>query len=272
MAITSLDGIIAGAKPARFIHKVGPTMEAAGVMHSLFYAPGVPGAAAAPAPGLGGAALAAYAGQIPFSNPASGNTYLNRFSAVPQQTCSVLLLDRLWHNSGITITQTTGQTINSAAWPARCPPLTGATPNADGNDILVGVEVSAATGNASAITNTTLTYTNEAGTGSRTGTIASFPATAVAGTFVPFALQAGDKGVRSVQSLTLGTSYVSGTIHLVAYRVLAMLDCIANHGNALDAITGGFPQLYDDSVPFIAVIPTGTTAMNLQAMMAVAQG
>ncbi len=48
MSITTLDGAIAGARPPFDIVKVGGTMEAAGVLHSLFYANGSPGAAAAP--------------------------------------------------------------------------------------------------------------------------------------------------------------------------------------------------------------------------------
>ena len=35
--------------------------------------------------------------------------------------------------------------------------------------------------------------------------------------------QAGDDGVRSVQSVTLGTSYVSGQVHVVAFRLVAEL-------------------------------------------------
>jgi hypothetical protein len=50
--------------------------------------------------------------------------------------------------------------------------------------------------------------------------MASFPATAVAGTLVPFQLATGDRGVQSVQSVTLGTSYVAGAISLVLFRII----------------------------------------------------
>jgi hypothetical protein len=47
------------------------------------------------------------------------------------------------------------------------------------------------------------------------------PATPVIGTLMRFQLQAGDTGVRSIQSVTLGTSYGAGALTLLVYRVLA---------------------------------------------------
>lgn len=268
MAIASLDGVIAGTQPPVDCFKVGITMKAAGVAYSPFYQAGFPGAASAPTPGLAGAALTTYTGQIPFTNPSAGNSYLSRMVAWSTGAGTLYIYDRLWHNSGFTITTTTAETVNSVAWPAR--DRTGTT---NGDNVMVGIEVSSATGNGSPITNTTMSYTNQAGTASKTATIASFPATATQGTFVPFALAAGDTGVRSIQSMTKGTSYVSGTIHLVAYRLLAVLSLpTANQGFELNAITGGFPRMFDNTVPFPVFIPTATTAVNLALSMNVAQG
>lgn len=266
MAITTLDGVIAGMRPPEDFLKVGGTMEAAGVHHSFFYTAGRPGAAAAPSPGLAGAALTTYAGQIPFTNPGAGNSYLARFEGFGTTQGGLFLFDRLWHNSGFTITTTTGQTVNSVAWPAR--DMNGST---NGDGVLVGIEASAAIGGG-AVTNTTLTYTNQAGTGSRTGTI-SWPATAAAGTFVPFSLQAGDTGIRSVQTLTLGTTYTSGTIHLVAYRTLARAVVpAANVGFVQDAVGTGFVRLYDNTVPFLVYLATGTGATTVLGAVTVTQG
>jgi hypothetical protein len=269
VAITTLDGIIANGLPTQALLKVGGTMEAAGVLHSLFYSTGLPGAAAAPSPGLSGAALTSYAGQIPFPAAVGGETvYLASMSASASIAGKLLLVDRLWHNSGVVVTTTTAQTITSATFPAR--DMDGATA---GRGVLVGIEVSTATTNAGAIANTTLTYTNSGGTGSRTGTITSFPATAVAGTFVPFQLAAGDVGVRSVESVTLGTSYAGGAIHLVAYRVIAELPLIiANTGAILDPIAGGFPALFDGTVPQLLWLPTATTATTITGTINWAQG
>lgn len=269
MAITTLDGAIAGFNPPESFLKITGTMEAAGILHSLFYASGRPGAGSAPT-GLSGTALTSsvtpVAGQLPVP-PASGNTHLARLVASCTQSGMLVLADRLWHNGSISITTTTGQTINSATWPAR--DENGTT---DGDDIMVGLETSATLGN-SAVTNTTLTYTNDGGTGSKTATMASYPASAQAGTFVPFQLAAGDRGVRSIQTLTLGTSYVSGTVHLVAYRVLAMLPCpIVNTGNAMDLVSCGMPRMFDGSVPFLLWLPSATATANIVGQVVYTQG
>lgn len=268
MAITTMDGAIAGARsPDNFI-KVGATMEAAGVLHSYFYTSGSPGAAVAPTPGLAGAALTTYLGQLPWGNPTGGSeTRLMRLSCTANTNGTLFLVDRLWHNSGLVVTTTTAQTVNSVAFPAR--DEYGTT---DGEDIMIGIEVSTATTNASAVTNTTMSYTNAAGTAGKTATITSFPATAVAGTFVPFQLAAGDEGVRSVQSVTLGTSYGAGTIHLVAYRILSQVPVIANTGNFVDIISSGAVKLYDNTVPQLLWLPSATTATTIQGQFIVTQG
>lgn len=191
-----------------------------------------------------------------------------RLEAAATRSGALKLADRLWHNSGITVTTTTGQTINSAAWPAR--DRDGST---NGENVLVGIEVSTVLGTAAPVTNCTLTYTNQSGTGSRTATMASIPTAAVAGTFIPFELQAGDTGIRSIQTLTLGTSLVSGTIHLVAYRQLAIVHHpLANTGNGVDAISGGFVRCYDNTVPFLLWLPDAVTAINLFGQMVISQG
>lgn len=271
-AITTLDGVVAGMQPPEEFLKVGATMEAAGVMNSLFYYSGRPGAATANGQAIAGVALttgcATCAGQIPFVNPVSGNAYLARFVGSSTGAGTLMLLDRLWHNDSIAETTTTGQTVTSATWPAR--DRDGTT---NGEGVMIAIEVSTATTNAGAVTNTTLTYTNQAGTGSRTGTISSFPATSVAGTFVPFQLAAGDTGVRSIQTLTLGTSYGGGTIHLVAYRMIARIDCpVANIGSAVDALTSGMPRFYSGSVPFLVWIPSSTTAVTVTGQVIYTHG
>lgn len=271
MAIETLDELLAGFQAPIFFEKVGGSCEGAGILHSFLYSAGVPGAAAAPASAIAGDALTSYAGQLPFANPVSGNAYMAGFKGVATTNCRLLLLDRLWHNSGIDETDTGAQTVNSTAFPAR-----DANGETDGEGVLVGIEVSTATTNAGAVTNTTLSYTNSDGTSGRTATIASFPATAVAGTFVPFQLASGDKGVRSIQSLTLGTNYApSGTpvIHLVAYRVLAELPIMSNNvGWSLDAFQLAMPRLYDNSVPFLVAQPSSATAITARGMVHYAHG
>ncbi len=257
MAITSTDTLLAGLLPPYSFWKTTATGEAAGEYFSPFYVAGNPGAAAAPTPGLAGAALTSYAGQLPYPAAVTGkNGYLADWSITQGGNVGgILLCDRLWHNSGWTMTTTTAETVNSVAWPARDYSMSTA-----GVDVMVGLEVSTVTGNGGAITNCTASYTDSDGNSGATATITSFPASAVAGTFVPFNLAVGDKGVRSVQTLTKGTSFVSGTMHLVAYRVLAHLgtptaNIAANH-------VPGSPRKMSDAntsaVPFLLYQLTGT--------------
>jgi hypothetical protein len=267
--ITTVDGLLAGMTPPNEIMKIGTTMQAAGVQHSLLYATGRPAAAAAPAPGLNGTTLTTYPGQIPFTNPTAGLlSYLASLEATATQILALMLMDRLWHNSGIVAATTGAQAITFSGLPSR-----DANGGALGAGCMAALEVSTVTGNGAPVTTITISYTNETGTAGRTGTIASFPATAVAGTFVPFALQAGDLGIRSIQSITLGTSLVSGTVHLVVYRKLAALNLTQpNAGAPKDAIGLGFPRLYDNTVPFLVCLPNGTTAATVTGSLVVAQG
>lgn len=268
MPITTLDGAIAGMRPPEYIAKAATGTLVAGRPHSLFYAAGVPGAAVAPTPGLNGAALTSYAGQIPVP-AASGNTHMARLSGVSSAQGGVLLLcDRLWHNSGFTITQTTAHNFTSVAFPAR--DLNGTT---DGTGVYLGVEVSAATG--AGTPTITVGYTNSTNTGGARTATNSVPtvATSIAGTFYPIGLQAGDVGVRAVSSLTLSATWTSGTIHLVAYRVLASLELgAAGLPNAVDVLTSGMPRMYDGTVPFLIYVPQTTTTSQITGTMVCTQG
>lgn len=267
MAITSLDLALAGERPLEYFTKAASGNTVAGRPFSPFYTAGVPGAAVAPSPGLAGAALTSYAGQIPVP-AASGNTHLSYFAGVSSaQGGMMLLCDRLWHNSGIGITTTTAQTINSVAWPARDD--AGTT---DGTGVYIGVEVSTATG--AGTPTLTMSYTNSAGTSGRTATnVDATVATSAIGTFYRMGLQAGDVGVRSIQSFTLSATWTSGTIHLVAYRVIAALPLIASALPAsLNAVTANMPRLYDNSVPFLQFIPSSTGSTLLTAGVKFTQG
>lgn len=270
MAITTLDGALAGMQwPRYFAKNVTGTM-VAGRPWSTWALAGNPGAGSFDNT-LAGVALnstsANVNGQIPFTNPVSGNTYLARFQGGATIAGILLLCDRLWHNGGFTITSNTAQTVNSATWPAR-----DANGTTNGDGVLLGLEISASAG--AAAPTITVSYTNQSGTSSRTATN-SFPTanSPAAGSFFPIGLQAGDTGVRSVQSLTLSASWVSGTMNLVAYRVIAALELTgAFVPNAIDAITSGFPRLYDGSVPFLIFIPSTTTTSNISGQVVYTQG
>ncbi len=265
MAITTLDGALAGFMPPTNVLKVGAATTI-GRFYSPFYMAGLPGAASAPSPGLSGEALTTYAGQIPWSNPVSGNSYLARFAGACNVAGTLLLCDRLWHNSGINVTSTGSQAIASVAWPAR-----DRNASTDGVNVLIGAEVRTVMG--AGTPTWTMEYTNAAGTGGQTIVTAAQAATMAVGSFIPIQLAAGDTGVRSIQTWQQSATMTSGAYHLVAYRVLARIPLpVANVDGALDAITGGFVRLYDNTVPFLLWLPATATAPTITAQMIVAQG
>ena len=79
--------------------------------------------------------------------------------------------------------------------------------------------------------------------------------------------------MRSLQTTTLSATWTSGTMNMVAYRVLAALELPGVFvPNAIDALTSGFARLYNNTVPWLVFIPNTTTASNLTGHMIVTQG
>lgn len=267
MALLTVDNALAGMQPPRELVKALTGTLVAGRHMSLFYLAGIPGAASAPSPGIGGAALTSYAGQLPFTNPVSGETRLSRFGGMATQAGELWLCDRLWHNSGINITSTSLQAFTGATdIPAR-----DANGAANGDGVMAAVEVSGATGTGTPTL--TLEYTNQAGTTGKTGTnLVATVASSIAGTFYPIGLAAGDTGVRRATGLTLSATWTSGTIHVVLYRILARVPLQAQAPNTLDLLELGFPKLYDNTVPFCVFVPNTTTTSNISAQAIWSQG
>lgn len=277
MAITSLDLALAGMQQPRPYTKAATPALVIGHPQSMWYVPGCPGVGTTPpAATAGGLSLvstaANIAGQMPHTD-AAANAYLARLSAVCSQPGVLLLCDRLAHNSSISAgtaildTVTTAQTITSAALPARD---NSGTVNGDG--VQWGVEVVTATGIGTPTI--TLSYTNQLGTAGQASTnIDATVATSAAGMFHRMSLAGGDTGMRSIQSLTLSATWTSGQIALVAYRVLASVEIVnANVPNAVDALTSGFPRLFNGVVPFFIFIPSSTTAANISGTYSETQG
>jgi hypothetical protein len=165
-----------------------------------------------------------------FSDAGSGQLYLSAANIASNQAEAITIIDVLGYvncdsNNGAAasncLTNLGAQTI-SLSTPAR--DVNGST---NGHGVGIALVAGTALGNGSAITNTTVGYTDQDGNAS-TATlqaVAGFqmPASPVVGTFIPMTLGTGDNGVRAVDTLTNGTSYVSGNLLVVLYRVLATL-------------------------------------------------
>lgn len=220
-------------------YKTGTAPDAVGYWYCTSKDAGYPGAFAVGTPGLNGRTTDGTTttdnGCIPFQNPSTGSMYLK--SCVMTSTIGHYnrWFDLLWINSGLVVTTTTAQAIASPTWPAR--DLNGST---DGDGLMIGLLVTATIANAAVNNTMTVNYTNSAGTAGRTATLSAnvgnqVPATALIGTIVWFSLAAGDKGVRSIQGITLATTLVSGTISLLVARpIQGVPTTVANMGTFVD--------------------------------------
>lgn len=254
MSITNRQGVIDGLMPPIPMFRGNGGNNGAGQISSSWASAGqMPAGVGAFSASLNGATLTGpgVSGQIPLNDAASGErTYLARWAHRPRRSdllvpMAGILIDRIWHNGGIDATSTSAQLITSPTWLAR--DEDGST---NGKGVLLAVEIESTMG--AATPTVTVSYTNSAGTSGRTGTnIFATTSGQVAGAFLPISLQAGDVGVRSVESVTLSASWLSGTMHLVAWRLIAMIQEVsAMQLVALDAVTSNFPRIYDGSVLF----------------------
>lgn len=267
MAISTVDQLIAGAlRPVSF-RKATFTGEAAGEIFCPVFTTGFPGAASAPT-GLNGSALTSLTGAIPVPAAVSGDfTELAGMDVMEGGAVGgVWLIDLLWWNGSISSTTTTNQAITHPGLPAR-----DRSASSNGDGVFLGILVSSATGNGGAVTNMTATYTDSAGNASNTATVTSFPATAVAGHVSLFNLAAGDTGVRTVEGITLGTSLVSGTVHLFQYRPIAYVPLVAD-GKGASMAPGVLRRVWDSSCLTLLYDLTGTSGGVVSGLLQYSQG
>jgi hypothetical protein len=171
-------------------------------------------------------------------------------AAATTAPCVLMLVDLLGFYPITSVTTTGAQTLNNTVTLPRY---------TDGAGVQAFITPSTVMG--AATPNITLGYTNSAGVGSR-ATPATLPignsAAAVtsivysgtgAGKYGPFVpLQAGDAGIRSVQSINLSASYVSGVLNLVLCKPLLTLPITTLGVTAERDLVNQFnsmPRVYD---------------------------
>lgn len=244
--------------------KTGTASDAAGYWYCTSKDGGFPGAWAPGTPGLNGRVTdgtnSADFGCIPIKNPASGANYVTELQMAASVNHSHLIFDVLWVNSGLVVTTTTAQSITTPTLPAR--DINGTT---NGEGCMIALLFVAAATNAAVISNATVSYTNSDGTAGRTATLSAIvgsqiPATPVIGTLIWFKLQAGDKGVRSIQSVTLGTSLVTGTISLMITRDVATIGTTIPNVTAQKIVGSPGIRIYNGSCLLHCALTSATTA------------
>ena len=244
--------------------KSGTAADTAGYWYCTSKDGGFPGAWAPGTPGVNGrntdGTTAADNGCVPIKNPSVGANYLTEIQMAASVNHTHLFFDCLWVNSGLVVTTTTAQAISMSALPAR--DVNGTT---NGEGCMIAMLTTVANTNAAAIANATVSYTNSDGTAGRTATLSAIagsqiPVSPVIGTIVWFNLQSGDKGVRSIQSVTLGTSLTAGNISMMICRDIATIGTTIANVSAQKII--GLPgiRLYNGTCLLHCILASATTA------------
>ncbi len=222
-----------------------------------------------PAAGTFGTALTGrhidgtYAAGMDFTNPTAPATlHLLSFGAGSTVSLGTLLLYDRVYEYPFTGTVLSG-TFVAPTLQAR--DAAGATAGAG---LYMMLETFSAT--ARAAVTVTPSYTNSAGTASRTNAFTSTAGTALAGglsnpTGSPFIipLASGDVGVRSIQSYTLSASALAANMCLTIFRPLAYLPVLAAQSYVerdLVLQLAGLPRIYNDSALSLMLISNTTSA------------
>jgi len=264
MAITTMDGLLAGISSASNVNfmKVSAAAEGAGTYHSLFKVAGFPIAGANPPTGVGDIPTSATVGAIPFTNPGGANTkYFGRVEMVSSTIGTLIIYDRLWHNSGWVGNIATSQTVNSKAL----------TRNTSG----VGVEIFGEVYTAMGATASTfsVTYTDSTNT-SRVGTYAQ-PANALSvGQMFYFNPPIAGNGCKSIQSVILSISTgTAGNFGLTMVKRVAEIPLtLANVSYVMDSFALGMPTLEDNSCLCAMVACTTTATGNIFGSLKLIEG
>lgn len=249
--------------PVAFM-KTGTAPDATGYWYCTSKDAGFPGAWSPGTPGINGrvtdGTTSSDSGCLPIKNPSIGANYLTEVTMGASVNHSHLFFDVLWVNSDISVTTTTAQAIVTPTLPAR--DVNGTT---NGEGCMIGMLTTTANTNAAVISNSTVTYTNSDGVGSRTATLSAIvgsqiPATPVVGTLVWFNLQAGDKGVRSIQAITLGTSLGGGAVSLFIARDLANIGTSLVNVQFTRRLSDPGVRLYNGTCMLHCVLASAATA------------
>lgn len=258
MGFATYDAIIAAITAGQQIRwdpaKVGGAMQGAGIWHSLARASGTPGAVADPATTPGNA-YTNLAGSMNWADQSPDTKHGLTLGGVATGNCTLMVYDRLVGVSQ-SLVSTGDKTINSAALPRYT----------DGIGVEVWAEVTTQTATSAAVARLK-SYTDDSNNAAQDAVATlTFPAAAtLINTLVgPFPILAGDKGVRSVETMNVATAPTAGVINLLLIKPLFFLPLIANQWNEKDLVLqlAGLDRIYDGASLCFAVLATSGTAVT----------
>jgi hypothetical protein len=271
---TSRDDIITevttnGKQDLYHFSKAGSAPEAAGVWHTFWKATGSPGAGANPATTPGTVYTSdpttPVAGSMYFPDRSTDLRFLLSFGAVATQNCTLMLYDRL---AAVNFTMASAsQTINS-----------GALTRYSGTDATLNeawLELTTASTGAGANIGLSSYTSADGSTGVAGPNLSALPAAATnVDAMVQLPMNAAEQGVRSVETIAIGTTPTAAVANLVILRPLARIPLLANIWNEVSFLddTMGLPRIYDNACLGLAMLATGTTAVNVWGTINCAYG
>lgn len=255
MAITSMSALntaLLGVK-RQTIYKVTSSGKAASTFQSLLKVGNRPPAAtSSPATGSGAIPTASEPSAFWLPTPSGSNkSYIGSISISSTISGSLIIYDRLWHNSGMSGISTSSQTINS----------TTLTRSTDGLGVEIWLEVYTAMG-ATAST-FSVVYTDASNT-SVTGTYVMAASALAVGQMVQITPPNDSSGVKSIQSVILSAS--TGTVGdfglVLMKRIVDIPISIASVPAVFDTVSLGLQEIPSSAslhmMAFLTGTPTGT--------------
>lgn len=264
MAITTLDGLIASAKQRILMTKTASRTSVAAYGCSVFDLAGNPGGGtlAGTSTTTGVVPTDATAGCPTINAFGGSNTgYISRIEGSNIVACIIALYDCLWKAGAYAYNvNTSGNSPTSFS--SRIP----------GGTDYTGLElwyeqVTAGT----LVQNVAVTYNDETGSSSTTGTVA-MPAAMIVGRMHRLPLAAGDKGIQGVTGV-VGSVASAGTFNLLIMRPLGVVRVrVANDQIIQDAMMTGMPQVFADSALMMIVTADSTATQLPELIVDIANG
>lgn len=245
----------------------GSAASPGGQWHRLYTALGFPKAGADP---VGSVSYTSDASSMTFPNVSTKTRWLLKMGgsftaqnndpgagATPQAFTALMLHDRLSATGNVSLTTTGNKTVNTAALPRYT----------SGVNVQAWLEVSTAPSVTAPIVNLSA-YTNDAGVAGHSGGNYNFPS--VGGTFNvfddavgPLPIQAGDKGIRSIQvGLNVGTASSTGAVTVTLLRPLLIVPFTAAQWNEKDSVLQltALTQIFDGASLGLYMLSCGGTS------------
>jgi hypothetical protein len=206
-------------------------------------------------------------GAIPFTPATGGRDKHSIGASITSLSAGVYLLyDRLFHIGGLSGTSTAAQTVQGSPASPALTRYTGGTGN------IAFYEIYTQIGNSSRTL--TMTYTNQAGTGSRTSTAINIGGSSFREVtrMQRIPLDAGDSGIQSIQTVQLNVSTgLAGDFGITIAQPLAWIPVnVVGTMGWRDYTTGlpGIPVIDPDACLALMFIPTAGTAPELTGLLA----